>query len=297
MTAPRAEVVFPSGGVRCAAWWYPPPGSAPAPCVVMGHGFGAIREAGLSPYAERFRDAGLGVLVFDYRHLGASEGEPRQLVDIGRQLADWTAAVAFARTLPEVDADRVALWGSSFSGGHVMVTAARDPAVAAVVAQVPFVDGVAALRAAGLRQSLRFAALGLTDQLAHALGRPTVLAPLVGPPGALAVMTAPGAEAGYRRLIPPEVRFHDRVSARVALRVGSYRPRTSAPRVRAPMLVCVATEDLVTPPQPAIAAARAAPRGELALYPGGHFDLYFDATFEQAVGDQTEFLVRHLGPA
>ena len=82
MSAPRSEVTFPSGGVRCAAWWYPPGGPEPAPCVVMGHGFGAVREARLPAYAERFQAAGLGVVVFDYRHFGASDGEPRQLLDI-----------------------------------------------------------------------------------------------------------------------------------------------------------------------------------------------------------------------
>ncbi len=113
------------------------------------HGARARSGAGdaLDAYAERFAAAGWSVLVFDYRHLGASGGEPRQILDIGRQRADWHAALAFARTLPEVDVNRIALWGSSFGGGHVLRVASEDTRIAAIVAQCPFTDGPASLRA------------------------------------------------------------------------------------------------------------------------------------------------------
>ena len=75
-----------------------------------------MREQRLDAFAERFAAAGLAALVFDYRHFGASEGEPRQLLDVKRQLTDWRSAVAYARGLAGVDGDRVAVWGTSFSG-------------------------------------------------------------------------------------------------------------------------------------------------------------------------------------
>src|SRR5206468_5312028 len=139
-TMSRSDVTFRSGGDACAAWLYRPEREGPYPIVVLAHGFGALREARLWAYAERFAAAGMAALVFDYRHFGASGGEPRQLLDVSRQLADWAAAVAFARGLDGVDAERVALWGTSLSAGHVVSTAADDPRVAAVVAQVPFAD-------------------------------------------------------------------------------------------------------------------------------------------------------------
>src|SRR3954454_24924050 len=110
----RAEVRFASGDADCAAWLYRP--EAPAPLLVMGHGLGAVREMRLDAYAECFAAAGFAALVFDYRHFGASGGEPRQLLDIRRQLADWAAALAYARGLEGVDAARIALWGTSFGG-------------------------------------------------------------------------------------------------------------------------------------------------------------------------------------
>jgi fermentation-respiration switch protein FrsA (DUF1100 family) len=76
------------------------------------------RDQRLDAFAERFARAGLAALVFDYRHFGDSQGEPRQLLDIGRQLADWRAAIGYARTVDGIDPARIALWGSSFSGGH-----------------------------------------------------------------------------------------------------------------------------------------------------------------------------------
>jgi len=131
--AARRDVEFKSGGITCRAWAYAPAGhtepaapSIAAPCIVMAHGLGGTRDAALEPYAERFAQAGFHVLLFDYRHLGASDGEPRQLISIARQVDDWAAAIAYARSMPGVDPARIALWGCSLSGGHVLMAAARD---------------------------------------------------------------------------------------------------------------------------------------------------------------------------
>ncbi len=148
----RSDVTFESDGTVCAAWLYRPDGQGETPCVVLAHGFGAVRELRLDAYAERFAAAGLAALVFDYRHFGGSGGEPRQLIDVGWQLEDWRAAIAYARELDGIDSRRIALWGTSFSGGHVVAVAATDERIAAVVSQVPFTDGISAARAVGLRQ-------------------------------------------------------------------------------------------------------------------------------------------------
>ncbi len=115
------------------------------PCVVLAHGFAGTVDSGLLPYAERFAAAGVDALAFDYRHFGSSEGEPRQLLSIPRQLEDYAAAIAFARSLEGVDPDRIVVWGSSYSGGHVVPVAVADGHVAAVISQVPGMDGRAAV--------------------------------------------------------------------------------------------------------------------------------------------------------
>jgi uncharacterized protein len=294
-TQARLDVAFPSDGDDCRAWLFMPEADCP-PLVILGHGLGGTREYGLEPYAERFADAGIAALVFTYRHFGDSGGQPRQLLDIERQLGDWAAALAYARDLDGIDHERIALWGTSFGGGHVIEAAARDGrGVAAVVSQCPFTDGLAATRAASPRSLARAMVPALRDELARLRNKPPVLVRLVGPHGSAALMTSPDSEPGYRALIPPGVPFENGVSARVINRVGLYRPGRSARKVTAPILFCVCDTDAVAPPETTLRYAATAPRAEVKRYPVGHFDIYRGEPFERAVRDQTEFLVHHLG--
>lgn len=288
-----SEVSFPAAGELLAGTLrLPAVTESSAPCVVMGHGFGAVRQAGLDAYAARFAEAGYVSLTFDYRHFGSSGGEPRQLLDPSLQLADWASAVTYARTLEAVDPDRIVLWGTSFGGGHVLALAARDPRVAAVISQVPHVSGPASARAVGVRQNLRLGAAGIRDLLGSKIGRPPYRVPIVGPPGTLAAMTTPDAEPGYRALVPPEFSWHNEVCARVFLDLARYSPGRGAARVGCPVLIQIATKDRVTPPAPARATARRLPHGELIEYPIGHFEIYRGDPFERAVADQLAFLHR-----
>jgi dienelactone hydrolase len=177
----RRDVAFSSSGDECRAWLFLPEAQRP-PLVILGHGLGGTREDGLEPFARRFAGAGIAALVFTYRHFGDSGGQPRQLLDIQRQLGEWAAALAYARTLAEIDTTRIALWGTSFGGGHVLVAAARDGEVAAVVSQCPFTDGIAATRAANPRALLGSAVVAVRDVVANLRGRPPVTVALVGRP-------------------------------------------------------------------------------------------------------------------
>ena len=288
------DISFTSSGEKIAAWLYRPAAQEPRPMVVMAHGFSATRELRLPAYAERFCAAGIGVLLFDYRHFGASGGEPRQLLDIGRQQADYHAAIAHARALPWVDAARIALFGSSFSGGHVIAVAAQDGNIAAVVAQCPFQDGLATLPKLGVANVLRLTVHGLRDQLGALLGLAPHAVPAVGAPGTLAVMNTPDAEPGFRALTPANTLWQNRVAARIALRVGMYRPGREVSKLRCPVLYCVCDEDSVCPRDATLDCAKSAQRGEVKRYPIGHFDIYVGEWFERAVTDQTGFLTRHL---
>ena len=295
-------VEFDSGGVTCRGVHVAGTGESFAragrrPCVVLAHGFGATVDSGLMPFAERFAEAGLDALAFDYRHFGDSDGEPRQLLSIKRQLADYAAAVACARTLDGVDPERIVLWGSSYSGGHVVAAAVADGRVAAVVSQVPAMDGLATtlnlLRYAGPGALARLTLLGLRDALGALLGRAPVTAAVVGPPGAVAAMTSPDAEPGMRAIAGPT--WRNEVAARIALGAAAYRPGLQAERLPCPMLVQIADRDAVAPPQAAQDAAfRATGRAEVRTYPIGHFEVYAGEPFERAIADQLHFLRRHL---
>jgi uncharacterized protein len=295
----RRTVDFRSGDSYCSAWLYLPDSVSDtrAPVVVMGHGLGATREMGLAPYAERFAAAGLAVLVFTYRHLGDSGGQPRQVLSMAEQLADWDAALAYATALPEVDASRVAVWGSSLGGGHAMAVAARHPELRAAVAQCPFTDGIASARALGIRESLTLFGFVARDVLAAARRKEPVCVPVAAPPGQPGLMTAPDALPGMLALLPENYQWVNRAAARSVLSLLRYRPGRAAKRIAAPVLICISATDSVAPPGPTERYARQAPRGDVRLYAAGHFDFYLGDAYQQLVADQTKFLVSHLQPA
>lgn len=298
-------VEFASGDGRCVGIHAAAQSDAFAnergrPCVVLAHGFAGTVDSGLIPYTERFAAAGLDALAFDYRHFGASTGEPRQLLSIPRQLEDYAAAIAYARSLPGVDPERIVAWGTSFSGGHVVAVAVADGRVAAAIAQTPSMDGAATalhgLRQVGAGALARLTLAGLRDAAGALRGAPPRMIGAVGAPGSLAAMTTPDAQDGYLAITGPS--WRNEVAARIMLAVGSYRPGRKADRLPCPMLVQIADRDAVVPPGAAQDAAWIATgRGEVRTYPIGHFEIYRGAPFERAVADQLHFLRRHLATA
>ncbi len=296
LSVEREKVRFSSGDTECAAWHYPGSNGA---CVVMAGGFAVTKEPATDLFAKRFCDAGFAVLAFDYRRLGESGGQPRQVVNIREQLADWHAAIGFAATLPGVDPTRVAIWGFSASGGHVLRVAASSPGLAAAIAQTPNAGGQAPARNAARHQKplamLRLTGLGALDVLGGLAGRRPLLVPLAGRPGTVAMLTTPDALDGGRAL-NPDNRYPDwlqAVAARSVLPLVFYRPGRDAPRVRCPLLVLVCDQDQSALAGPAADAAQAAPAAELVRLAGRHYAPFLDG-HEQAVQAELSFLRRHL---
>jgi hypothetical protein len=301
----RRDVQFPSGEERCHAWLYLPAASPPeaalAPVIVMAHGLGAVKTLRLAAFAKRFQAAGYACLVFDYRHFGDSDGDPRELLSIRRQREDWRAGVAFARSLPEVDGGRVVLWGTSFGGGHAIATAADDHAVAAAIAQCPFTDGLASARQISPRGTLRLAAAAARDHLARVMGRSPVRVKVAARPGETGLMDAGDVVEGVLGLLSAsglrEEDYRNDVPARVALEIPLDAPGRLAPRIRCPILFCVCEADTVAPAKATLRHAAKAPRGEIRRYPAGHFDIYVGEHFERVISDQLAFLRTHVPAA
>ncbi len=136
------DVEFKSEGETIRAHLYLPEGSsAPYPVVVMAGGWCYVKELVQPEYAKAFTSAGLAALVFDYRRLGTSDGEPRQHLDPWDQIEDYHNAISYAETRSELDSDRIGIWGISYSGGHVLIVGATDPRVTCIVSNIPVVDG------------------------------------------------------------------------------------------------------------------------------------------------------------
>lgn len=290
----RVDLSFESRGTRCAAWLYRPAGVARPPVVVMAHGFAAEKQFGLAPFAERFAQDGMAVFVFDYRCFGESEGEPRNLVNPFRHLQDWKAAIAHVRTLPDVDTGRIALWGSSFGGGHVIVTASREPGIRAIVAQVPFVDPWSSMRVYGPGFMLRSTLAGLRDLFRKLTFREPYRIPVVGDPGTLACMATPDARTGYEALVPPNSGWKNECPARITLLVGFYRPLSAAGRVACPALLVMAERDSLIDPAALEKTAARMPRATLARLPLGHFDIYSGSGLEKTLELESSFLRENL---
>jgi uncharacterized protein len=294
-TPKRSKIWFSSGGIECAAWHYAGTNGA---CVVMAGGSGITKEPGTDKFAPRFHAAGFSVLAFDFRHFGESGGTPRQVLRVREQLADWDAAIACARALPEVDPGRVAAWGFSLSGGHVLRAGAGGQ-VAAVVAQSAFVDGLAsapnALRHESVGDVLRFPFIALRDLVRGVFRRQPLVIPLDAPRGTVALLNTPDALDSARALNPggryPE--WQQTIAARSVMPLFVYRPARDARRIRVPLLVVVAEQDQSVLAKPAVRVAASVANATLVQVPGGHYAPFLEQ-HEAVVEAELAFLRAHL---
>mgnify|MGYP000967617193 FL=1 len=296
----RQDVEFKSDGITCRAWLNYPSvtNNKNVPIVIMAHGFGGTREMRLEQYAQRFNAAGMATLIFDYRHFGASDGYPRQCLIPTREISDWHAALSYARILPNIDKQRIALWGTSFAGGLVVTVAAQDGKVAATVSQCPMLDGLASAleiaRYAGILSLLRVSTHGVFDVARSIVGAPAHYIPAAAKEGEVGAMSSHDAYDAYLRLVPQNKTHENQVTARTGLLVPMFRPIRDAAKVKCPALLQICTQDTVAPAAAAEKAAQKMPKAEVVRYPVGHFDVYFGEAFERSVSDQLAFLQKHL---
>ncbi|NMH97944.1 alpha/beta hydrolase [Pseudonocardia acidicola] len=295
----RRDIEFDAEGVLLRGWFYPAEGaSGRAPTIVMAHGFSAVKEMYLDSFAEVFADAGLNALVFDNRNFGASDGVPRQEIDPWAQVRDYRHAITCACTLDEVDPVRIGIWGTSYSGGHVLVVGAIDRRVRAVVAQVPLVSGSANVGEL-VRSDFRagFREMFDADRAARFAGDPPAMVPVVdADPLAPSALPTPDSytwftETGKTRA--PS--WRNEVTLRTVEMLGEYEPAGYIGRISpTPLLLVVAREDVLTPTHLAIDAyERAREPKKLVILPGGHFDAYVKG-FEGASAAARDWFVEHL---
>ena len=296
---------FDSAGTDCDAWFFEGSKSSPfeiggrRPVVVMAHGFAGTKDSGLAPFAQRFADAGLAVFAFDYRGFGHSDGVPRQRVSMAGQARDYASAIEAAATLPGVDPGRIIIWGVSLGGGLALKVAQGRADIAAVVAVVPLVSGIAAgkharthVSGAGMARST-VAAIGST--VATKVGRTPTMMRVVGYPGDTgAALSAPGFFESYRAIAGPS--WRNEIDAAIGMEIGSFRVGRGVGDIGAPVLVQIADFDSGAPPEAAAKVAFLA-RAEVRHYPCDHFDVFAgNDWYEATVRHEIDFLTRHLVP-
>jgi fermentation-respiration switch protein FrsA (DUF1100 family) len=295
----RRDIEFNAEGTILRGWLYLPeraPGRVPA--VVMAHGFSAVKEMYLDRFAEVFSQAGMAALVYDNRNFGASDGEPRQEIDPWQQVRDYRHAITWLGSRPEIDAGRIGVWGSSYSGGHVLTVGAIDRRVKCVVSQVPLVSGSRNLKRliradmiAAVRQQFD------ADRAARFDGAAPLMMPVVAadPMAPAALPTADSWQwftATGRSRAPS---WRNEVTLRTVELLGEYEPADYIARISpTPLLMVIAAHDHLAVADEAFAAYnRALEPKRILVLNGGHFDAYVD-DFERASTAARDWLVEHL---
>lgn len=294
----KSDVEFQGeGNVNLRGWLFRPAGQGRWPAISMCHGFAAVKEHRLELFARAFAEAGFVVLVHDHRGFGASDGVPRQDIDPWAQIWDWRRALSFLETRPEVDAERIGIWGSSYSGGHALVLAAADRRVKCVVSQVPTISGFEQSRRRLSPDATPGYLNTLTDDLReqHRGASPRTLAIVSADAGEMAAYRSPDAIAFYGQDLQG-ARWENSVTLRSTFAARMYEPGVWVSRISpTPLLMVVATQDGLTLTDLELDAyERALEPKRLVLVAGGHFAPY-DAAFAQASSAATQWFVEHLG--
>jgi uncharacterized protein len=296
----RTDIEFKTeDGLTLRGWLYTPARtSGRTPAIVMAHGFSAVKEMYLDKYAEVYAESGLSALVFDNRNFGASDGQPRQHIDPWEQVRDYRDAITFATTLPGVDANRIGVWGSSYSGGHVLVLGAIDRRIKCVVSQVPLISGHRNARRL-IRSDFIAAVQGQfdDDRRARYSGKPRAMVPVVAQdPAAPCALPTPDSwqwftETGKTRAAS----WRNEVTLQSVELFTEYEPGAYIEWISpTPLMMVVAASDHLTVADEALAAYSRAPEPKrLTLLPGGHFDAYVK-DFSVASGAARDWFVQHL---
>ena len=294
----KENVTFKSEGKFCAAWLFVPENfSKPVPAIVMAHGFSLVKEVFLERYATRFCENGFVVLVFDYRNFGESESVKRQHLDPYEQIKDYRNAITWVSSLPEVDEEQIGIWGTSYSGGHVLHIAAIDKRVKAVVAQVPTINGrKGAARKMGSEKLANFIHQLERYRASRYFTNEQRMIPVVS-------LTEPSAQPhpdAYEwfmkasRMAPT---WKNEITLESMEHYLEYNPASFMEFIApTPLLMIAAMEDGITPPDLIIEAYEewADEPKKLLQLPGGHFEVYDGVTFNQASEGALEWFQQHL---
>lgn len=305
MTYNTSEIFFKSEATTCHGRLYLPLiDSTQFSCVVMANGFSGTMDWILPAFAEGFAKNGFAVLVFDYRHLGKSGGEPRQLIDPGKQLNDLRNAIQFARQHPRIDDSKIILWGTSLGGSYALKVAAEDHRIAAVIGNMPAID---AIKGGDLKGKMKKSNASTTDLIVASLQlfwaasidllkgmlslEPNYVN-VYGAPGK-AIFTDPELATRFATVEKQSPTWQNKVAARFIFKAPRYQSGTFE-RIQAPILLVLATLDVEVSASFIRQKAKGVSHVEIIEYPFGHFDLYHGDIFKKVLSDQIFFLKKHM---
>lgn len=286
---------IPIGDETLVCVFHPPLGhpTLPWPTVLMGHGFATLWQFGTAGFIKAFNEAGFAVMTFDYRHFGASTGEPRQLMDIKTQIDDWHCVLDFMLTDGRIDKERIGLWGSSLGGGHALSIAARRDEAKALVVQVPHCAARMLKPAVAPGQVLAAAThIGL-DKLKNMLGMaPHYIA--VAKSQGFCALPFPGWGDAYLHLVPEGANWINGIPARSMMAAMQYNPIDVAANIVCPALFIYGSHDAGVPRESVEATITRMRDAESYCFNGDHFAVYDGPLHADIVAREVGFFETHL---
>ena len=283
----KQDVEFMSQGVTLRGWLYIPEGEGPHPAVVVAHsGLTGVKEGFLHhDFPGVIAGGGFIVVVYDHPTLGASDGLPRGDLDPIAQQRAYRDAITFLLDRSDVDADRVGIWGTSYSGGHVLEVAASDRRIKAVVAQVPTISG--------RRNTANRHTPEVLAELRHQWAEDRLNTFRGGEP----MRMQPLPDVNMFSSLPPEcsVNWRNQVTIRTMEMYAEYEPAANIDKI-GPTALCmiICDQDAMTSTEDEVAAfERALEPKSLVVLPGGHHVVYFEE-FERASAAARDWFIEHL---
>ncbi len=290
----REDVFFPCQGVECHAVIYRPREDGEYPGLVMAMGFGMVKDAHAHEYGPIFASHGIAVMAFDYRRFGRSGGEPRQALYPEDQVADYRCAIEYFKMQSYVDSTSVCVWGTSYSGGHVLTLLAfPSPSIKCGIAQVPSFYSFLAAKAffGSLEPVMELAAPGVASACR---GEPQYM-PIVSREG-LGLLRSEEAIEYYLEEASRVEGFENRVTIDSIPRILAYNPGYYADLVEKPLMIIMALRDRTVPLEPIReVASRVKGPIELVEVDAGHFDIYHSPLLEKIAGAEAKFILEQTG--
>lgn len=295
----RTDIAFDSKGLKCRGWLYRPDGGAvdaKLPAIVMAHGFSAVKEQILPEIAERFADAGFAVLVFDYRFFGASEGEPRCQLFPLEMVEDYRNAITWVGKQPNIDPSRIALWGTSYSGGLVTHTAIVDRRVKAVVAQAPSITNAEARRAMDPDRWDSVGQFLIQDRITRYETGAINYMKVVAPEGEPCILPGKESYDAFMELKDAAPNWRNEITLESLEKIREFDPVSLIHMMSPTAILIIAAESDSLIPLDSLTHAydRAADPKKMVVLPIRHWEIYQDPWLSKATDDAVEWYSDHL---
>lgn len=293
------DIKFRSQGLNCAGWLFVPEKlreSEEAPAIVMAHGMGAVKEMGLKPFAIEFCQAGFVTLVFDYRYFGESEGQPRCQHFPLEMVEDYKNAVTWISMQPEVDPDRIGVWGTSYSGGLAAYVGTFDLRVKAVVSQAPSTISPTDRKALNPEKWSQVGGLLARDRMErYSTGKLNYLK-VVAPDGESCVLANEESYNNYHKLAEDAPNFLNKITFESLEKMREFDPVASIQMMAPTAFLMLPAENDSLLPFDAVKEAfdRASEPKEIMPMPIGHYDVYYEPWRTRVIEKSVEWYLKHL---